>query len=235
MPYNADSLNRLQIREQQELNRQRKVQEEADKRQHAGAVARTKAQYRHIKAQVFAPPTEAPSVEKAKGDVQIRVYLRECDGEAAQAFTYREGKSLTSQVEATPGRPVPVAPAREEVPAARAPSPSFTPGQVPKYLQKRKAELLAEKQSIEDEAQRQRELAKIPPGCRLVSEQEKLETMDNLAARQKELEMQLSKIPIRFDTNAIKMRRRNIEEELAQIEADKLKYNFKKPLYLPIN
>ncbi|CCW64211.1 unnamed protein product [Phytomonas sp. EM1] len=245
MPYNADSLNRLQIREQQELNRQRKIQEEADKRQHAEAIARSKAQYSHVRPQVFAQPeasdpTTAPN-DGPNGDIQIHVYVRECDGESAQKFTYRERRSLTGKSEVTRMHPVPTATAtsnREEVSspsAGLASSSTLSLGRVPRYLQKRKAELQAEKQAIEDEAQRRRELAKIPPGCRLVPDQEKVETLKRLEARQEELEMQLSKIPIRFDTHSIKMRRRNIEEELAQIEVDKLKYSLNKTLYVPIN
>ncbi|EPY23010.1 hypothetical protein STCU_07948 [Strigomonas culicis] len=94
--------------------------------------------------------------------------------------------------------------------------------------------MAAEKEAVRDAAARKEEEARIPPGHRLVSEEEKAATLVRLEERKKELETELGKIPIRFDTVSIQNKRKAIETELQQIEAAKLKHQTKKPLYLPL-
>lgn len=248
---NANRLNRMQLREQQELNRQRALVEETDERRFVAARAQGKQQYQHVSSSGYGRDHHPPSNGRRASvgdDVQIHVFIRECDGDASQTFSYWEnsaeelgGRSVPIQ-RAAVGTPQVGGPLRGggvAVPGAPSPAGSTlgTPrrGKVPRYLQQRKAELQAEKDLLEEERQRQVELAKIPSGQRLVSEDEKATTMARLEERQRELETQLGKIPIRFDTQSIKNRRRNIEQELAEIEETKLKYGTKKPLYVPLS
>lgn len=344
MKHNADRLNRMQIREQQLINRERQRQIEAEERSQTQAVQRTKQQYSHVSSHGYGSPNSTstelcnkggrgdgrdrlPSIARAEkrgaavrmerpalrgrgtvamnsavdgnlnasdgsrsshhvhsadaDDAEVRVYVRECDGDDARQIRYRESESEVYTTANAPEECADTRPggggdyrdepddaegnhramrprgndrvgAREDQRAApvRNPAPrpaatragpssttdlpgSHTRGAVPRYLQQRKAELHAEKQAIVEHAQQMKEMAKIPPGHRLVDDAEKAYTIEKLNERKAELELQLHKIPIRFDTESIKTRRRNIEEELSEIEMSKKKYSGNKPLYVP--
>ncbi|AIN95127.1 hypothetical protein LPMP_010260 [Leishmania panamensis] len=290
MPQNAAHLNRLQIREQEALNQQRRVQDEVVARREAEAVRRTQAQYNHVASHGYGRVGDHSGARVGNGgaaassgsrstsaDVQIRVYVRECDEEANQSFCYREsatasvtsstagprsGASVSTSVASHgAGRGVcgvlpPISsPGRRGAPCTPGASAASsgggrtadmsaagtlygvtTPnrGRVPRYLQQRKAELAAEKEAFAAEAERQRQLSLIPAGQRRISEEEKAVTLRQLDERQQELEGQLGRIPIRFDTQSIQQRRRTIEEELRQIEVTRSKYNKKGALFVPL-
>ncbi|KPA73670.1 hypothetical protein ABB37_09607 [Leptomonas pyrrhocoris] len=295
MRQNAAQLNRMQIREQEALNRQRRVQDDAAARGEEQAVRRTQAQYSHVASHGYGrggsarsgdtPPTVSAGASSSRGaaggvggragagrsslnagvapgeDVEITVYVRECDDAAAQAFTYKEsgsagaarvprGSGGPSAAAAVPGGRHVVSGGATRGPgagggggAAAAPPSSSKPdsvlapnrARVPRYLQQRKAEMAAEKEAVEAEAARQRQLSQIPPGHRRVSEDEKADTLRRLDERQQELEAQLAKIPIRFDTQSIQQRRRAIENELRELEAKRSKYATKNILYVPLS
>lgn len=295
MRQNAARLNRMQIREQEALNRQRRLQDDAAARREEEAIRRTQAQYDHVASHGYGRNSLAGSstataggaggaasssavaagasgattgggrrrslnANVAHGDnVQIRVYVRECDEDAEEVFTYKENGGPATTVANSAG-------ARAATNAAigggvgrrtcggehSSTGPSCRPGglrsttkadelvapnraRVPRYLQQRKAEMAAEKAAVAAEVERQRQLSQIPPGHRRVSEEEKADTLRQLAERQQELETQLAKIPIRFDTQSIQQRRRAIEEELRELEAKRNKYSTKNPLYVPLS
>lgn len=254
MPINAARLNALQIREQQHLNRERRAQQESEEQRKEQRQAAMRSKYNHVPSHIAAlSPAKGKADNTVNDDVQINVYVRECDGDQAQMFSFMENQELTG----TSSRPAPrqgseatTHKMQGKVPAAvahRMPTgkatagassaavpPAAKRGKVPLYLQQRKAELQAEKQLIEDQLERRKELAKVPYGHRVVTEEEKLSTLQRLEDRRKELESQLHRIPIRFDTLSIRNRRRSIEGELAEIEEAKVKYATKKPLYVPI-
>lgn len=106
-------------------------------------------------------------------------------------------------------------------------------GHVPRYLLHRKAELAAAKQASLAKKEQLEQEAKIPPGYRLVSDEEKARTIEEANQRLKELEVALRKIPIRFDTQNIRQKREKIEEEMEELEQAKKKYSTKRPLYVP--
>lgn len=264
MPQDAIRLNRLQIHAQEQLNRERRAQDEVAERRKAEALKRSKNQYGHVESHGYglAPGNTPGSSVAVGGDAEIRVYVRECDSANARSYTYTESEGIAEAVanarqggpSSAPQRLPPVQRVPRQVattasgsPMARggpraaaavaAPRPNAeapNKGRVPRYLVQRKAEMAAEKEAMAAAAAEQQERARIPAGHRLVSEEEKAETLASLEARWTELELQLGKLPIRFDTQAIRTRRRNIEEELAQIEAKKTKYSTKKPLYVPL-
>ncbi|KPI87836.1 hypothetical protein ABL78_3063 [Leptomonas seymouri] len=294
MRQNAAQLNRMQIREQEALNRQRRLQDDAAARREQQAVRRTQAQYDHVASRGYGRsdaaagtpdgrtagassshgPAGAGSSAKRSGvnanvahgdDVQIKVYVRECDGDAGHVFTYREGGPATATATASGAAGGARAPRGTGGPSTAAASSSPPTGgrqagsggvtrgpgigaaskadglvapnraRVPHYLQQRKAEMAAEKEALAAEAERQRQLSQIPPGHRRVSEEEKADTLRCLDERQQELETQLAKIPIRFDTQSIQQRRRAIEDELRELEAKRNKYSTKNPLYVPLS
>ncbi|CAJ1985611.1 Calmodulin binding protein [Leishmania donovani] len=280
MPQNAAQLNRMQIREQEALNRQRRMQDDAVARREEEELRRTKAQYDHVSSHGYGRAgsgAAAPSGSRGASDeVQIRVYVRECDEEASRSFSYREDTAANSTSHTGPRSGASASTsaashvARRGVNGALPPigssgrlGPPRAPGaraasgggggtsdisggaascgvvapnraRVPRYLQQRKAELAAEKEAIAAEAEKQRQLSLIPAGQRRVSEEEKADTLRQLDERQQELEGQLARIPIRFDTQSIQQRRRAIEEELRQIETTRNKYNTKGTLFMPL-
>ncbi|KAK7194860.1 Calmodulin-binding [Novymonas esmeraldas] len=265
MPQNAAQLNRLQIREQEALNRQRRAQDDVAVRREVDAVRRTQAQYDHVRSHGYGRADGGDGGAGAAGEVEIRVYVRECEDGASQSFVYRESATSGTAVGVQYGSSSPptaaaaAATARSQrggggnLPPISAPeragASTRVPGgaetsagaavapnraRVPRYLQQRKAELAAEKAAVAAEAERQRQLSSIPAGQRRVSEEEKADTLRQLDARQQELESQLARIPIRFDTQSIQQRRRAIEDELQQIEATRHKYSTRAPLFVPL-
>ncbi|KAG5487376.1 hypothetical protein CUR178_08462 [Leishmania enriettii] len=282
MPQNAAQLNRMQIREQEALNRQRRIQDEAVMRRESEAVRRTQSHYNYVASHGYgrtggggaASPSSSPG---ASGEVQIRVYVRECDERDSRSFCYRENATASATSNTTGLRSaasestssasygagggavgsLPPISSSVRSKAPRAPRVSAASGsgggsadislgaastgvvapsraRVPRYLQQRKAELAAEKEAVAVELERQRQLSLIPAGQRRVSEAEKADTLRRLDERQQELEGQLGRIPIRFDTQSIQQRRRAIEDELRQIEATRNKYATKGTLFVPL-
>ncbi|GET85380.1 hypothetical protein, conserved [Leishmania tarentolae] len=263
MPPNAALLNRLQIREQEALNRQRRMQDDAVARREAEALRRTKAQYNHVHSHGYGRAGSAggggadfanarcaaPSDSRdTSGEVQIRVYVRECDDEASQSFCYREATTANATSNTDPRSRASASTSATSHVARRGDGGGGGGGvttaslgvvapnraRVPRYLQQRKAELAAEKEAIAEEAERQRQLSLIPAGQRRVSAEEKADTLRQLDERQQELEAQLARIPIRFDTHSIQQRRRAIEEELREIETTRNKYSTKGTLFVPL-
>lgn len=107
-------------------------------------------------------------------------------------------------------------------------------GNVPTYLRQRKAELQAEKDSMARALEEERERSRHPPGHRPVSEDERLAVLDKLAARKVELERDLQKLPMRFDTIAVQRRRADIEKEMTEVDEAHRRFSVKKQLYVPI-
>ena len=87
-------------------------------------------------------------------------------------------------------------------------------GKVPKYLQKFKQNREEEMKQKEIE----KELAKIPVGCRKLDEEERVKMLDELQTTQKELQMQLHKMPLSMRTIAIQKRKSEMEQQLDRVE-----------------
>ena len=62
------------------------------------------------------------------------------------------------------------------------------------------------------------ERAKIPPGTRLMPEEERLETLKDLKESQKEINNALEKLPVYSRTLTSDRIRKDLEEKLARIE-----------------
>lgn len=87
-------------------------------------------------------------------------------------------------------------------------------GRVPTYLLERKIENI-EKQEQE---MRDREAAMIPPGMRLLSEEERLETLVVLQRSRQELERAAQALPLRIETPGQIRRRDDIEQRIREVE-----------------
>lgn len=266
MAQSAARLNRLQIREQEQLNRARRMQDEVEEQKQQQRMQMTKQKFNYVPSTASTGFSSTPrsgagvigGVSSFAGDdAQIRVFIRECDGDAARSFVYRESEALSGTDvvrELPPPRGGPRRAGSDPTASPlHSPSPSQRPsyslaqvsnptpkagmpnlGRVPRYLQQRKAEMAEAKRAGEEEEARREALSKVPPGHRLVSEEEKAETLKQLSERQLELDMQLRKMPVRFDTQNLRQKRAAIEDELEKIEQTRNKYSTKRPLYVPL-
>eukprot|EP00744_Colponema_vietnamica_P001806 GILI01002946.1.p1 GENE.GILI01002946.1~~GILI01002946.1.p1 ORF type:complete len:238 (-),score=37.08 GILI01002946.1:41-718(-) len=224
--YSHSQLNRLQLKEQQQINRERKALDDADLQKKANMQQQQKSKFDHIRSHGYGQDAKA-QVASASDDIEIKVFVNECD-ESRRMFTIME--SSATQVDSSRTLP----PIQKPKSSPSTIPPLANRGVVPEYLLKRKAEMKAEKDAIEQEVARQTEAAKYPPGHRPVTEDEKLDILDKLAQRKKELQMELHKLPVRFDTQAIRQKKLQIESEMAETEAAERKFNSKKQLFVPI-
>lgn len=88
-------------------------------------------------------------------------------------------------------------------------------GKVPTYLVNRKEEW----KQKEEEKQKQAELKKIPPGTKLLPEDERLATLDQLRHSRQEIENMLESLPISMRTMALRNKKLDLEAKLKEIEA----------------
>lgn len=86
-------------------------------------------------------------------------------------------------------------------------NPDF--GKVPEYLQQVKQEIQEEysiAQKMEEERIKQEEANKLPPGTRLLSEEEKVELLTGLKLRHEKLENEYRVLPLAIDTPTLRNR-----------------------------
>lgn len=97
-------------------------------------------------------------------------------------------------------------------------------GKVPDYINKFKKEAEEKKENEKKLA----EESKYPKGTRLLSEEERLQTLDSLIKTKKELENVLFKLPITMKTLAIQSKKTELENKLCEIENSIDKFSRKK-------
>jgi hypothetical protein len=85
---------------------------------------------------------------------------------------------------------------------------------VPNYLNKYKHEADERAERI----RRQEEESKIPPGTRLMGEEERMSTLQDLLTTKKDLINMLERMPIANRTQAAERRKKELEEKLMRIE-----------------
>lgn len=87
-------------------------------------------------------------------------------------------------------------------------------GKVPQYLEKIKEEM----KSTEERRQEERAKARMPPGTRLMTEDERISTLEELQRQKREISDMLFSIPLSCKTEALKNRKRELEAKLIEIE-----------------
>jgi len=87
-------------------------------------------------------------------------------------------------------------------------------GKVPNYIKRFELEREIKKEEIK----RQKELKKIPKGMKLLSEEERLSTLNGLILNKKELINQLEKMPITTRTLAVQNKKEELSQKLDEIE-----------------
>lgn len=91
-------------------------------------------------------------------------------------------------------------------------------GNVPKYLQKIRQAIHEEEQLVAERLGLNAVDDGAPPGCKLLPESERLETLAQLQQRQKELEAQHSRLPLKIETPGQRQRALEIDRELRTVE-----------------
>ena len=87
-------------------------------------------------------------------------------------------------------------------------------GKVPAYIKKYELE----REIKNEEIKRQEEASKYPKGTKLLSEEERLNTLNGLIQNKQELTNQLEKMPITTRTNAVRIRKEELIKKLEEIE-----------------
>jgi hypothetical protein len=87
-------------------------------------------------------------------------------------------------------------------------------GKVPEYIKKYELERELKK----EELKRQEEASKYPKGTKLLSEEERISTLNGLLENKKEITNQLEKMPIITRTNSIRIRKEELLNKLEEIE-----------------
>lgn len=88
-------------------------------------------------------------------------------------------------------------------------------GKIPDYISKYKQEVEEKKEA----ERRQAEEAKYPKGTRLISEEERLGTLDSLNKTKKEIESALFKLPITMRTLSMQSKKAELEAKLDELDA----------------
>jgi Calmodulin-binding len=89
-------------------------------------------------------------------------------------------------------------------------------GRVPEYLQLER-KVKEEKERVEKERKSGNQIV-IPPGHRLLPEQERQETIEMLQRRKKEVEACIGKLPLRIEIDSQRRRQSDLEKRLKDIE-----------------
>ena len=87
-------------------------------------------------------------------------------------------------------------------------------GKVPLYIKKYELE----REMKKEEMKKMEEMAKYPKGTKLLTEEERLNTLNGLIENKKEINNQLEKMPITTRTNSIRVRKEELFKKLEEIE-----------------
>jgi hypothetical protein len=99
-----------------------------------------------------------------------------------------------------------------------------SPGEVPRYIEARKATIAAENSP--------RPKSQCPPGMRLLSEEEKEEALRSLKEQKEELTARLGRMPLRIEGPTAIREERMLETELGDVERS-IEQLSKKYVYVP--
>jgi hypothetical protein len=98
------------------------------------------------------------------------------------------------------------------------------PGSIPRYVSARKEAMLAERNTPKE--------ARCPPGMRLLSDEEKLESMAVLTEQRAEIEEILGHAPLHIESHTLLRQHRQMEEQLGSIERSMEQLN-RKYVFVP--
>lgn len=87
-------------------------------------------------------------------------------------------------------------------------------GKVPNYIERIKSEMKV----TEEKREEARAKAKMPPGTRLMTEDERIQTLEELQKQKQSISELLFSLPLSLKTDALKNRKRELEAKLLEIE-----------------
>ena len=87
-------------------------------------------------------------------------------------------------------------------------------GKVPEYLCKIKTEM----KMTQEKREEARAKARMPPGTRLMTENERVNTLEELQRQKREVSESLFSLPLSMKTEALKGKKRELEAKLVEIE-----------------
>lgn len=87
-------------------------------------------------------------------------------------------------------------------------------GKVPTYINKIKSEM----KMTEEKREEARAKARMPPGTRMMTEEERVSTLEELQRQKVEVSDILFSLPISMKTEALKNKKRELEAKLLEIE-----------------
>lgn len=87
-------------------------------------------------------------------------------------------------------------------------------GKVPDYIKKYKEE----QKMTEEQKELEKAKAKMPPGTRLMTEEERIQTLEELSKQRQEIQDFLFNLPISMRTEALKNKKTEMERKLIEIE-----------------
>ncbi len=76
--------------------------------------------------------------------------------------------------------------------------------------------------------------AKMPPGTRLMLEDERIQTLEELEKQRASVQILIEKMPISMRTDALKIKKRELEEKIKEIERAIVTFS-RKVVYVTIN
>jgi len=85
---------------------------------------------------------------------------------------------------------------------------------VPDYIRKYKEEATEKAKLKEEEKKR----SKLPPGTKLMGEEERVATLDQLLANKKEFQNMIEKLPLSMRTTGLVNKRKELEAKMQDIE-----------------
>jgi hypothetical protein len=252
-PLSHAKLNMMQLKEQQAINRERKRQEEFEEQKKYQHAQSKRERFSHVPSHLnrdyqIRSQLEVPSLHGPQDDVEIKVYIRECEPDVQMFSQFESDGPRSPPKDVTPTRhrvsqmhttrpqsenSVHNVQRNPAVPPKAVQAGAGNYGAVPRYLQERKAEMQAEKEYLKRQAEEAHERAKYPAGMRPVTSEERSVMLEQIQNRKRELEVDLGRIPIRFDTLASRERRKQIETELLEVEAAEKKFSGTKQILVP--
>ena len=225
--------NKMQILEQQQINRERNKQKGANEAKIQQQMRRFKSQYSHVSSDLMKNKVVGKTTHESGHTVSV--FINECNASLARAYTYNEG-TLPVASNKLPK----LGPLVRKVGPNTALSGSDrlvirkNSNLVPCYLSKRNSEISKEKEQLRLIEKSVEERRKCPVGHRALQEGEKAKIVNDLRNRQQTLGLQLDKFPITRTSGAMALRKSHIEKELDEVEEAIKKMGVNKQLYIPI-
>ena len=217
--------NYTQLKQVQNENRKKKVESETRPPKEPFKIKR----FQNVESVVYKNPADMKKTKEratsAKGPVVV-TYNPDDQGsveakpDLRKDYVKDNAKAAISQA--------PVRLAEQAIDNPKSLNPSY--GKVPQYIEEFKA-----KREVQNERKRQdEEQAKCPPGMKLMSDQERLETLEILKKGKEDVWQDINKLPIASNTLTVQRRRAEYEGKLVDLE-NAIKTFSKQKVYVALN